>query len=78
MQTTIRVRLSEINASFLEKLRLALEQLADVKDPVVDIVLNDLGYDPAFVEMIRKSSGELADGKYQVFTLESLQDFARS
>lgn len=78
MQTTIRVRLSEINAAFLEKLQIAFGQLADVKDPEVDIVLNDVTYDPEFVEMIRKSSGELDEGKKHVFTLESLQDFVRS
>ena len=78
MQTIIRVRLSEINASFLEKLRIALGQLADEQDPELDIVLKDAEYDPTFVEMIRKSSGELAEGKMHVFTLESLKDFARS
>jgi len=78
MQTTIRVRLSEINASFLEKLRIALGQLADEQDPELDIVLKDVEYDPTFVEMIRKSCGELVEGKMHVFTLESLKDFARS
>ena len=78
MQTTVRVRLSEINPSFLEKLRVAFGQLAAVKDPEIDIVLNDVAYDPAFVELIRQSSKEMESGKTHVFTLESLQEFARS
>lgn len=78
MQTTIRVRLSEISPSFLEKLRVAFEQLTDRKDPEIDIVLSDVHYDPEFVEQTGTSALELKNGQAHVFTLESLQEFVRS
>ena len=78
MQTTIRVRLSEIDAPLLERLRAAFTKLSNSRDPEVDIVLHSSPYHPDFVAMIEKSAAEISEGKTLVFTMESLAEFANS
>ena len=78
MQTTIRVRLSEIDAPLLERLRAAFTKLSNSRDPEVDIVLHSSPYHPDFVAMIEKSAAEIREGKKLVFTMESLAKFANS
>lgn len=78
MQTTVRVKLSEIDASLLEKLRVAFGKLSDTNDPEVDIVLQSGTYNPEFVAMIEKSAADMQAGNTHVFTMESLAEFARS
>lgn len=77
MQATIRIKLSEMNAGFIEKLRQALRQISDSKDPEVDIVLSGAGYPDSFREAMDKSKMEFEDGKSHVFSMESLMEFAR-
>ena len=78
MQTTIRVRHSELNTGFLEKLRIAFEQLSANKDPEIEIVLNESDYDPAFVNLVLNSAQEIEQGKKHVFTMDSLNEFVKA
>ena len=78
MQTTIRIRLSEMDSSFLKKLRIAFEQLSANKDPEIEIVLNDSEYDPAFVRLIQEATNEIQAGKKHVFTMDSLTEFVKA
>lgn len=78
MQTTVRVKLSEIDASLLERLRLAFAKLSNAKDPEVDIVLHSSLYDADFMALMEKSVTEMEEGKTVVFTMDSLTQFAKS
>ena len=78
MQTTIRVKLSEMDASLLERLRAAFTKLSNSKDPEVDIVLHSSPYHPDFVTLIEKSATDIKEGKSLVFNMESLTKFANS
>ena len=76
MQTTIRVRLSEMNPAFLDKLRMALGKLSAASDPEIEITLQEQEYNPSFVKMIQASSREITEGQSVVFTMDTLHDFA--
>lgn len=76
MQTTIRVRLSEMNPAFLDKLRMALGKLSVASDPEIEITLQEQEYHPSFVKMIQTSSQEVAEGQSVIFTMDALHDFA--
>jgi hypothetical protein len=72
MQTTIRVRLSEMNPAFLDKLRTALGKLSAASDPEIEITLQEQEYNPSFVKMIQASSREITEGQSVVFTMDTL------
>ena len=78
MQTTIKVRLSELNISFLDKLKVAFAQLSPSQDPEIEIVLTEPTYDADFVSLVLHASEEIENGKKQVFTMDSLEEFMKS
>lgn len=77
MKTTVRVKLSEMDASLLERLKHAFAKLSNEKDPEVDIVLHSSLYDSDFMALMEKSVTEMEEGKTVVFTMDSLTQFAK-
>lgn len=77
MQATIRIKLSEMNTGFIERLRQAFRQISDSKDPEVDIVLSGAGYPDSFREVMENSKSDMEEGRLQVFSTNSLREFVR-
>jgi len=77
MQATIRIKLSEMNAGFIERLRQAFKQISDSNDPEVDIVLSGSGYPDTFCEVMENSKLEMEEGRSHLFSMNSLREFAR-
>jgi hypothetical protein len=75
METTVRLRLSELNHEVVNRLKEIFLSASSGKDPVISISLSFDEHNQQYTEKLKRGIAQLEKGESMVFTMEELEAY---